>query len=185
MDYLLQGMFGEKSLTKVVALFPDQAGAEAMIGRLLRLPGMEPSQVRLLSRQDLRTHRADLFGRKMEPEQRGIFHTAFRAHLVTGFAGFALGLVLYAYLMSTGHPMMTSSPLLAFIAIVGFATTFGLLVGGLITLRPDHVRVIAKTRSALRAGQWALVVHPTDSHQTQLAQELLEGSGASTVMRTL
>ncbi|WP_312305651.1 hypothetical protein [Pulveribacter sp.] len=185
MDYLLQGMFGEKSLTKVVALFPDQAGAEAMIGRLLRLPGMEPSQVRLLSRQDLRTHRADLFGRKMEPEQRGIFHTAFRAHLVTGFAGFALGLVLYAYLMSTGHPMMTSSPLLAFIAIVGFATTFGLLVGGLITIRPDHVRVIAKTRSALRAGQWALVVHPTDSHQTQLAQELLEGSGASTVMRTL
>lgn len=185
MDYLLQGMFGEKSLTKVVALFPDQAGAEAMIGRLLRLPGMEPSQVRLLSRQDLRTHRADLFGRKMEPEQRGIFHTAFRAHLVTGFAGFALGLVLYAYLMSTGHPMMTSSPLLAFIAIVGFATTFGLLVGGLITIRPDHVRVIAKTRSALRAGQWALVVHPTDSHQTQLAQELLEGSGATTVMRTL
>ena len=185
MDYLLQGMFGEKSLTKVVALFADQAGAEAMIGRLLRLPGMEPGQVRLLSRQDLRTHRADLFGRKMEPEQGGIFRTAFRAHLVAGFAGFALGLVLYAYLMSTGHPMMTSSPLLAFIAIVGFATTFGLLVGGLVTIRPDHVRVIAKTRSALRAGQWALVVHPTDSHQTQLAQELLEGSGATTVMRTL
>ena len=69
MDYLLQGMFGEKSLTKVVALFDDKASAEAMVGRVLRLPGMEPSQVRLLSQADLKTHRADLFGRKMEPEQ--------------------------------------------------------------------------------------------------------------------
>jgi len=184
MDYLLQGMFGEKSLTKVVALFDDKAGAEAMIGRVLRLPGMEPSQVRLLSQADLKTHRADLFGRKMEPEQRGILATLFRAHLVGGFAGGALGVVLYAYLMSTGHPMMVSSPLLAFIAIVGFSITFGLMLGGLATIRPDHVRVITKVRSALRTGRWALVVHPTDSHQTQLAQELLEGSGAQ-VLRTL
>ena len=184
MDYLLQGMFGEKSLTKVVAVFDDQASAEAMVGRVLSLPGMEPSQVRLLSQADLKTHRADLFGRKMEPEQAGIFHTAFRAHLVAGFAGFVLGLLLYAYWMSTGHAMVTSSPMLAFIAIVGFATTFGLLLGGLVTLRPDHVRVIAQVRSALRAGRWALVVHPTDSHQTEQAQELLEGSSAR-VMRTL
>ncbi|GAB2735518.1 hypothetical protein GCM10027019_13850 [Melaminivora jejuensis] len=184
MDYLLQGMFGEKSLTKVVALFDDKASAEAMVGRVLRLPGMEPSQVRLLSQADLKTHRADLFGRKMEPEQSGIFHTAFRAHLVAGFAGFVLGLLLYAYWMNSGHVMVTSSPMLAFIAIVGFATTFGLLLGGLVTLRPDHVRVIAQVRSALRAGRWALVVHPTDSHQTEQAQELLEGSSAR-VMRTL
>lgn len=184
MDYLLQGMFGEKSLTKVVALYDDKASAEAMVGRVLRLPGMEPTQVRLLSQADLKTHRADLFGRKMEPEQRGIFQTAFRAHMVAGFGGFVLGLLLYAYWMNTGHPMITSSPMLAFIAIVGFATTFGLLLGGLVTLRPDHVRVITQVRSALRKGRWALVVHPTDSHQTQLAQELLEGSGAK-VLRTL
>ena len=184
MDYLLQGMFGEKSLTKVVALYDDKASAEAMVGRVLRLPGMEPTQVRLLSQADLKTHRADLFGRKMEPEQRGIFQTAFRAHMVAGFGGFVLGLLLYAYWMNTGHPMITSSPMLAFIAIVGFATTFGLLLGGLVTLRPDHVRVITQVRSALRKGRWALVVHPTVSHQTQLAQELLEGSGAK-VLRTL
>ncbi len=184
MDYLLQGMFGEKSLTKVVALFGDRASAEAVAARALRLPGMEPSQVRLLSQDDLKTHRADLFGRKMEPEQRGILQTLFRAHLVGGFAGGTLGVVLYAYLMSTGHPMMVSSPLLAFIAIVGFSITFGLLLGGLVTLRPDHIRVITQVRSALRAGRFALVLHPTDSHQTQLAQELLEGSGAQ-VLRTL
>lgn len=184
MDYLLQGMFGEKSLTKVVALFDDKGSAEAMVGRVLRLQGMEPGQVRLLSRDDLRTHRSDLFGRKLEPEQRGIFKTLFRSHLIAGFGGFVLGLLLYAYWMTTGQPMVTSSPMLSFIAIVGFATTFGLLLGGLISLRPDHIRVITQVRSALRSGQWALVVHPTDSHQTAQAQELLESSGVK-VLRTL
>jgi hypothetical protein len=184
MDYLLQGMFGEKSLTKVVAVFDDQASAEAVIGRLLRLPGMEPGQVRLAGPKDLRTHRADLFGRKMEPEQRGIFQTLLRTHVVTGFAGGVLGLVLYAYLMGTGHPMMVSSPLLAFIAIVGFATTFGLMLGGLVAMRPDHIRLITQVRAALRSGRWAVVVHPTDGHQADLAQEALQASSAN-VMRTL
>ncbi len=184
MDYLLQGMFGEKSLSKVTALFDDQASAEAMGARVLRLPGMQPSQVRLLSQADLKTHRADLFGRKMEPEQRGILQTMLRAHLVGGFAGGTLGVVAYAYLMSTGQPIMASSPLLAFIAIVGFSITFGLLLGGLVTIRPDHVRVITQVRAALRAGRWAVVVHPTDSHQTQLARELLQ-EGSVQVLRTL
>lgn len=184
MDYLLQGMFGEKSLTKVVALFDDQSSAEGVIGRLLRLPGMHPGQVRLAGPRDLRTHRADLFGRKMEPEQHGIFQTLLRSHVVAGLAGALFGLVLYATLMRTGHPLMTSSPLLAAIAIVGFATTFGLLIGGLVAIRPDHIRVITQVRATLTAGGWAVVVHPTDSHQADLAHQALQGSGAR-IMRTL
>lgn len=168
MDYLLQGMFGERSLTKVAAVFNDRADAQAMVARLQSLPGMAPGQVRML-----------------EPEQRGIFRTMIRAHVVTGFAGSVLGLLLYAWLLRSGTPLIISSPLLAFIAVVGFCTTFGLLAGGLVTMRPDHVGLIAEVREALEQGRWAVVVHPTDTAQTRQARALLQDGGGAQVARTL
>ena len=56
--------------------------------------------------------------------------------------------------------MIASSPLLALIALVGFGTTFGLLAGGLLPMRPDHIRLITRVRSALRHDHWAVVAHP-------------------------
>ncbi|SFE03316.1 hypothetical protein [Paracidovorax konjaci] len=185
MDHLMQGMFGERSLTKVAGIYTERDQAEAMVGRALRLPGMQRTQVRLLGPQDARASRRDLFGRQLEPEQAGIWRTIVRSHVVTGLAGAVAGVLFHAWLLRGGQPMVASSPLLAFIAIVGFATTFGLLFGGLVSLRPDHIRLISHVRSALRAGHWAVVVHPTDSHQALVSQDLLEGSGAAQVVSTL
>lgn len=77
-----------------------------------------------------------------------------------------------------------SSPLLAFIAFVGFGITFGLLLGGLIAIRPDHVWLITAVRRALQENRWAVIVHPTDAAQTAAARELLRGSGAE-VLKSL
>lgn len=185
MDHLLQGMFGEKSLTKVAGIYTERDQADAMVGRALRLPGMQRTQVRLLGPQDARASRCDLVARSLEPEQAGIFRTLVRSHLVTGIAGAVVGVLFYAWLLRGGQPMVAGSPLLAFVAIVGFATTFGLMAGGLVTLRPDHIRLISQVRSSLRAGYWAVVIHPTDSHQALVSQDLLQGSGAEKVISTL
>ncbi|MBF9266235.1 hypothetical protein [Paracidovorax cattleyae] len=186
MDHLLQGMFGERSLAKVTGIFGDKPPAEALVGRLLRLPDMRPGQIRLLGPQDARASRRDLFGRRPEPGQSGIFRTLIRSHLGAGLAGAVAGLLLYEWLMRSGQPMVAASPLTAFIAIVGVSTVLGLLFGGLASLlRPDHVRLISQVRSALRAGHWAVVVHPVDSYQAQLARDLLEGSSPGKIVSPL
>lgn len=184
MEYLLKGLFGEKSLTKVVGLYPDAQLAQAAAAKAQHLCGMVPGQVRLLGPQDAKNTHRNLFGRTMEPEQRGIFKTIFQAHAVTGLVGGIAGLLLFFWLMESGQPMVVSSPLLAAIALLGFGITFGLLLGGLIALRPDHIQLITAVRSALRHNRWALVLHPTNAQQTRAAKDFLAASGAE-ILSTL
>jgi len=181
MGYVLQGLFGERSITKVAGLFALQRQAEACVDQILRSGAVNARQVRLLGPQDARRSREELVGRALEPESRGIARTFLQTHLVAGLAGAVAGLALFMWFWRAGQPMVASSPLLAFIAIVGFATTFGLLLGGLLTLRPDHVRLITRVRSALRQNQWAVVAHPTDAQQTERVREVLEKNDAEVV----
>jgi hypothetical protein len=184
MQHLLKGLFGEASLTKVAGLFPDRPLADAAAAQVLRAPGMAPAQVRILGPEDARMSRRDIFGRSLEPEQRGIFRTLFITHGITGVIGAIVGVLLFTGLYRSGQPMVASSPMLAFIAIVGFSTTFGLLLGGLIAIRPDHVWLITAVRSGLKQGKWAVIVHPVDTGQTAAARELLLKSGAE-ILKTL
>ena len=184
MSYLLQGLFGERSLTKVAGLFAQKGQAESTMEQMLVSGGLSAAQVRLLGPQDARNARRELFGRAVEPESAGIARTFLQSHLVGGMAGALAGVALYLWFLRAAHPMIVSSPLVAFIAIVGFATTFGLLLGGLLTLRPDHVRLITRVRSALRHNQWAVVAHPMDSEQTARVRQALEKS-ATEVVTTL
>lgn len=156
MVHILKGMFGEVSLTKVAGVFPDKGQADAAAADVLKAPGMAPGQVRVLGSQDARMARRDIFGRSLDPEQRGIFRTLFITHGITGVIG----------------------------AIVGFSITFGLLLGGLIAIRPDHVWLITAVRSGLKQGKWAVIVHPVDTGQTAAARELLLKSGAE-ILKTL
>lgn len=181
MDHLLQGMFGEQSLTKVAGLYPQETEALEMARRLRGLPGIQPGQIRVLGPQDARSWRGEWLGRNLEPEDGGIFRTLIRTHLVAGLAGAVAGLILYMALLQGDQPMIAASPFLSLIAIVGFAATFGLLLGGLFALRPDHVRLINAVRSGLRAQQWAVVVHATDSYQVSISRDLLQAGGGSVV----
>ena len=181
MSYLLQGLFGERSLTQVAGLFPQQSQAESSLQDLLASGALRPGQARLLGPQDARARRQEIFSKSMEPETLGIAHTLFQTHLVGGMAGGVAGLALFVWLLHAGHPMVASSPLLAFIAFVGFATTFGLLAGGLLSMRPDHIRLITKVRSALRHNRWAVIAHPVDAQQTAQVREVLERNAAEVV----
>ena len=184
MEYLRKGLFGEKSLTKVVGLYPDAQRAQAAAAKVHHLHGMAPGQVRLLGPKDAKDTHRNLFDDTLEPEQRSTFSTIFKAHAVTGLVGGIAGLLLFFWLMDSAQPLVVSSPLWAAIALVGFGITFGLLLGGLIALRPDHIQLITTVRSALVHNRWALVLHPTTVEQTRAAKDFLAASGAE-VLSTL
>ncbi|AVO40436.1 hypothetical protein [Simplicispira suum] len=181
MDYLLQGMFGERSLTKVAGIFLLRAQAESALEQLRNRAGLDGSQVRLLRPEDADTSHGELFGRAVEPESEGVARTLVQTHVVGGFAGAVLGVALFLWLSRADNPLVASSPVVAFVAIVGFGITFGLLAAGLLALRPDHILLISRLRTALRENRWAVVVHPVNRAQTAKAKQVLEEVQAEVV----
>ena len=185
MSHVMQGLFGERSVTKVAGLFEQKAQAEAAMQQLFRAGALQAGQVRLLGPEDAQMSRQEIFGRSLEPENRGIARTMVQTHMVGGLAGAALGVAIYAWFFRTAHPTIVSTPVMSFLAIVGFSIVLGLMLGGLVTIRPDHVRLITSVRSALRHNQWAVVTHPTSAEQTERVRTLLQGGNALEVLSTL
>ena len=181
MSYLLQGLFGERSITKVAGMFAQQSQAESTMERVRQVGGLGEGQVRLLGPQDARVARSEIFARTLEPEPTGMARTFFQSHAVGALAGGLAGLALYAWLYRGGQPMVASSPLLALIALCGFGATFGMLGAGLVSMRPDHILMITRVRSALRHNRWVVVAHPTDREQTAKVKQVLQSSSAEVV----
>ena len=179
-----QLIFGERSLTKVASIYSTAQGAEDARVRVLRSGDWAVGQVVLLTPADARMSRREIMARKMEPESRGIWRTILRAHLFGAVVGVAVGAGAWWWLLSMGNRFIGSSPGLSLVAFAFFGTIFGLMFGGLISLRPDHTRLIAVIRSALRSGRWAAVVHPFDAKQAEDAVQLLR-AGSEQVERTL
>lgn len=100
------------------------------------------------------------FSRKLEPEQAGIRRTFIRAHVITGIAAVVTGLLVYAGSILARSNAILSTPGMSLVAMVFLGGLGGLLRGGLLSLRPDHYRVIAVVRRAIKEDQWALVIHP-------------------------
>lgn len=170
-------LFGERSLTKVAGLFASRRQAVAAIRCLQESGALDPPQIMLVGPPDGQGNASGAFSRKLEPEPVGIWRTLIRAHLVGGAAGGAAGLLLYLGFVLSGNVAVVSSPALSLVAIVFFSVLLGLLVGGLLSLRPDHLRVISAVRRAVRQGRWAIVVHPLTERQADLAlTELRERS---------
>ncbi|HSC79606.1 MAG TPA: riboflavin biosynthesis protein RibA, partial [Chitinolyticbacter sp.] len=140
--------------------------------------GVQEDQVQLVGPGD------GQFGRKLEPESRGIARTAVRAHLTLAFVGALIGVTVFVALFFSGERAVVSSPLAAAAMLGALGLVFGLLAGGLITARPDHLAVVAPVRKAVRAGRWAVVVHPVSPRQTDEALRVLRGASHE-VVRTI
>jgi hypothetical protein len=165
--------FGEQSLTVVAAAFDDRRSAQAVASELEHEPALE-GEVAVIRPGD------PLTARKLEPEQAGIWRTALRSHLIFGIAGALAGVTLSAVLVAS-WPAATLSPGYTLMAVTMFSTFFGMMFAGLLTLRPDHDRVITAVRRALRAGRWAVVVRPLDEARARMAMSRLRGLGATPV----
>lgn len=170
-----QALFGEKATTKLAGFFDTQDALEAVSQEVRQAGGLQNTQLWVV-----RPHAAD-FERRLEPETEGVARTAVRAHLRLGALGVIAGVLLWAVLYFLGVPAVTASPYYSAGAIVFFAAVGGLLLGGLITARPDHQIVIQAVETATRAGRWSLVMHPRDREQCRAVEAVLAEAGVETV----
>lgn len=161
--------FGERSLTLVAGVFDDEQSAEQAAASLRQAPGLHTT---VLHPGDRR------IGRKLEPEQHGIWRTLLRSHALFMPAGALLGVAVALAMAAAGIRAVADSPYFAmgFLAMMG--AFFGGLVAGLLTLRPDHAVVIRKVRAALARGAHAVVVHPMNEMRAQAAVAALRRAGA-------
>jgi hypothetical protein len=56
-----------------------------------------------------------------------------------------------------------------------------MMVGGLISIRPDRSLLDAKVETAVEQGRWAVVVHPVNRGEEKRALNVLEHTGGEVV----
>lgn len=167
-------VFGEKSLSKLAAVFDTRERAEEAAVRLRRQFNLDSAQLQVISPDDPHP------GRKIEPESRGIRQTAIKSHITFAILGIVAGLVIFAILRGMHITAVTSSPLAVVGVLVFFGAVFGLFAGGLITLRPDQDHVVMKVREALDKGRYVVVAHPYDHAQRDQLSDALQNASNDT-----
>ncbi len=174
----LSALGGERSASKVAATFDREATARTVARQLRAQLGLTASQVMVVTPADRHP------GRKLEPEGEGIVRTILFAHRRLAVVGMVIGAAAYLVMRVMALAPILSAPWLSALVLVGYGGVFGLLAGGLVSLRPDHDPYILKVQHALRAGACAVVVHPFDPEQRDRAVQALEVRGGAPV-RTL
>lgn len=165
-----QALFGERATTKIAGTFDRQDDATATMATLESQAQLKANQLKLISPDEKK------FGTKLEPEVKGIAQTAVRSHVFMGIAGLAIGIALWVILYTLGWNLVRSSPGLSMIPFLFFPTIIGLMLGGLITARPDQTAVITQVRDAVAQGKWVLVVHPYSPRQCDDAEAVMKGN---------
>lgn len=162
---------GELSNSKVAAVFPRAADAHEAARAVAAALSLGSGQVQVITPAE--PHAA----RKLEPESRGIWRTILTAHLKLGIAGTVVGLLVFAALHAYGLPFIVQSPVAAALVLLFFGAVAGLMLGGLVALRPDHDRYVEATRDAMAAGNTTVVVHAFTSSQADDAAGFLRAQG--------
>lgn len=171
----LSALTGEASTSKVAATFDSERTARRIARGMRRALDLRQSQVQVVTPA---TRDPD---RKLEPESRGIARTVIVSHLRLGAAGLGAGALAFAVMYAAGLDLVTSSPGFAAALIMGYGAVFGLMAGGLVSLRPDHDRYIHRVREALDEGRSAVVVHAFDTGQREAARRALAAHGGDTI----
>lgn len=156
-------MTGEKFDHKVAAIFASESEAQSAAEAVQLSVGLEKKQVVVLRPGD--PHE----GRKLEPENGGIQRTMIRSHLWLGAIGAAVGLVLFGLVFASGVPFIVSNAVAACALFIGFGAVLGMMLAGLVSLRPDHQPYIIKAQTALRDGKSVVAVHAATLEQSKQA----------------
>ncbi|MBB5217127.1 hypothetical protein [Parapusillimonas granuli] len=162
-------LFGERSTTKIAAIFDTEQGAATAAAAIHSSAGLQAAQIRLV-----KPYEKD-YAKKIEPETQGIVRTALRAHLVLGAAGAVVGFFGWGLLYLAGIIAVTATPLGSLGVFIFFGAIAGMLLGGLVTARPDHQLVIQRVQTATQEGKWTLLIHPRTPRQCDQVMAALSG----------
>jgi hypothetical protein len=160
-------LHGEHYPARVAAVFDSGEEANRAAEHLVRDTDLARQQVRVIDPTE------PSIGQKVEPEKRGIWRTLVRSHLALGLVGLTIGLAVAAGLRIAGLPIVASQPMMVTVSLGAFGLLFGLLAGGLVTLRPDHGRVYLMASDAARARDWVVVALATGKAQRKHARDVL------------
>lgn len=166
---------GEVSNSKVSAVFASEGAARAAAQRLKSEVGLTDAQVQVVTPMD---HDP---GRKLQPESHGIFRTIMIAHAKLGLGGAVLGGLAWLALRMMGVAMIVHTGWLTLIVLIIGGAMLGLMLGGLVALRPDQDAYLVSVREALKEGRCAVVVHAFDEGQKTRADAVLEQLSPETV----
>ena len=166
-------VMGESHPGKVAGVYAESLSAKQAIKLLCNKGGFKLHEINLVPPNDAH------FAEKVEPDDKGIGRTLLASHLVFGSIGLVLGLMFATILTLFGPALTTSSPLMVFIALAPMGAFIGLLVAGIMSLRPDHDGLIKQTRHATNHQQWTVVVQTKGHEQKERAKRLMQGSALS------
>lgn len=165
---------GETLDHKLGAIFDDEAQAKSAAENLRQLEGLNEQRVFLVRPGDPHP------GWELEPEDKGIWRTLVRAHIKLGLVGFAVGLALYLILTGLGVSFVVFNPFASAAVLIALCTILGLMLGGLVTIRPDHAPYIVAAQEALREGKHVVAVHASSRDQLRAAKAELDKLNAKT-----
>ncbi|MEN1971361.1 hypothetical protein WCE34_03280 [Luteimonas sp. MJ204] len=163
---------GEVSNSKLAAVFETGVAARDAAAALIAETGLQAAQVKVIEPDE---PDANI---KLEPEGRGIWRTILAAHLRLGIAGAVAGALAFGIMMWMGVPFVARSPVAAGLVTTAFGAVGGLLLGGLVSIRPDHDRYIQATHDAMDARRTTVIVHALSREEQERAGEFLSGRGA-------
>jgi len=171
----LNRVTGETFDHKAAAIFDREPDAEHAAERVRSHTTTRNAQVFVISPRDPHP------GKELEPEDRGIWQTLVRSHVWLAVAGAAVGLLFFALLIALGVGFIRDNAMVAAVIIVVFFAVFGMMVAGLITLRPDHMPYLMTAQSALKEGKFVVAVHASSASQLQEAVDELNRIDADPV----
>ncbi|MCF7220684.1 hypothetical protein [Marilutibacter chinensis] len=166
---------GEIHATQVAAVFDDDATALTAARRLQLGLRLGPGQVRVIH------PREPVPRRKLESGTPAVRRTFVRALLTMGIGGALAGAALFVLLHLTGVAMIVSSTMISLLALTFFGAVAGLLIGGLVGLRPDHDAYVRTVLREIRHGRAAVIVHARNSGERDRADAMLTAAGGHTV----
>lgn len=168
-------LFGERSLTTVAALFGQAQDARNAAERIVKDAHLPEKEVKVLGPGD------PTLERKLEPEERGIVHTLIRSHTALGIGGLIVGLLIGGALILGGVGWAVASPFYTLGVSAVFFAVGGMMLGGLVSIRPDRAVLDTKVETAVQEGRWAVVVHPLNHSEEERALDVLEHSNGEVV----
>ncbi|HET8807870.1 MAG TPA: hypothetical protein VFM76_05780 [Methylophaga sp.] len=168
----------EQYTAKVAAVFNTEAEARAASEELINEGHFSGAAVNIVTPND------DNLSEKIEPESKGIVQTFMKSHGILGVVGLLAGLIAASILVAAGPVFTQDSPMATYFTL-GFVGLFiGMMVAGIITLRPDHDPLIIMVINASQNQQWTVVVQTKDQQATNLAKQILQNK-AEAVRETI
>lgn len=168
----------EQHPAKVAAVFNSEAKAQDARQDLISKGKFASQLINIVEPEDPN------LSNKIEPESSGIAKTFMKSHGILAVVGLLAGFILASILVAAGPTFTQDSPLSTYLALSFVGLLLGLMVAGLITLRPDHDPLISETIEASHHQQWTVVVQTGSRDATNLAKQIL-GNKANSVRETI